>query len=405
MTIIDLSQAWSESPLYNQNQAYCLFKSQMTPGATRGFVLIQNGEVVAEAYTEGNEANGLYNAFSVTKSWTSMLIGLLVDDGILQMNETLGDIFVSTVEEEDPTDALAISRATLDDPWEGVEQAAQKQAVTMEEIMTMTSGLRTGTANLQDSLQKVLNQLVYYEEQKGFRFYLGSSNILARIIVARTGMTPHEFALSSGVYEKLGIDPEVDMEWGRTRDGVEWTASQFTTSPRVLAKLGQMYLQKGMVSPTQHLVSESWVRESTKNRLVAGDDSSLPPPMDGYGYLWYTPLDNNEEDGAVAAFGAGGQIIVYYPRFNITLVVMGEGQSANLLNGVFALQAPHNFDLLSVEVGECEGDDLKNQEAGAGEEDSTNSEDAVTSSSRHRISHRMTEIGVINGLFVCFYLL
>ena len=60
------------------------------------------------------------------KSWATMIIGSMVDQGQLTTSETLNDIF------------------DQDSDWEGVVGATEKKTITVEELLTMTSGLSEG---------------------------------------------------------------------------------------------------------------------------------------------------------------------------------------------------------------------------------------------------------------------
>ena len=116
----DLSQSWSLGTLYNTNKAYCTIQSAMVPTTTRGYVVIQNGLLVAEGYTPGSAGDGQYDAWSTTKSWSTFFMGVLVDQGSLTIMETLGDIFKNA------------------NDWDGVEEADNKRSIRVEELLTMT---------------------------------------------------------------------------------------------------------------------------------------------------------------------------------------------------------------------------------------------------------------------------
>jgi CubicO group peptidase (beta-lactamase class C family) len=232
-TVTDLSSAWTEGSLYNQNKAYCTIQANLNPSTTIGYVVIQNGQLLAEAYTAGNDQNGKYDAWSVTKSWSTMIIGYMVALGQVATNETLNDIF------------------NQDSDWIGVEQVAEKKTITLEELLTMTSGLTDSACGQsrasQESLQEVLNAVSFDASQRGRFFYLGRIHILAQIINRRSGLTPRQFVQNNGIFTKLGV-AETDYEW-TTFGGVEGSAFGLQTNPQVMAKLGQLYLQDELAAP------------------------------------------------------------------------------------------------------------------------------------------------------------
>ena len=210
---VDLSTTWAEGSLYNKNKAYCTIQASMAPATTRGYVVIQNGLLVAEGYTGNNNQNGQYDAWSTTKSWSTFFIGVLVDQGKLSVSETLNDIFNS------------------DSDWNGVGEAADKKTVTVEELLTMTSGLVTGCGqnnNPQSNFQEVMNQVDYVANQRGQFNYLGRTHILAHIIFRRSGLSPRDFANDAGIFSSLGMS-DSDFSWEKNwrvgRNGL-WTQDE-----------------------------------------------------------------------------------------------------------------------------------------------------------------------------------
>ena len=308
---VDLSTSWAEGSLYNKNKAYCTIQANLAPATTRGYVVIQNGLLVAEGYTGNNNQNGQYDAWSATKSWSTFFIGVLVDQGKLSISETLNDIFNS------------------DSDWNGVGEAADKKTVTVEELLTMTSGLVTGcgqNSNPQSNFQEVMNQVDYVANQRGQFNYLGRTHILAHIIFRRSGLSPRDFANDAGIFSSLGMS-DSDFSWEQF-GALEGTAFGLKTNPRILAKLGQLYLQGGLSSTTNQLVSQSWVDTSAANQLPSGITNDINPLLTGYGYQWYAATDGG---GAYAAAGAFGQTILVLPADNVVVAVSGQSNCGNLM--------------------------------------------------------------------------
>merc|ERR1719210_268089 len=87
-----------------------------------GYVVLVGGKIVAEKYATGRDMNSISPVASVTKSWCSMLIGTLVRDGLVAVNATLGDIWP-------------------DAQWSSVQDAEAKRALTLEQLLTMRTGM------------------------------------------------------------------------------------------------------------------------------------------------------------------------------------------------------------------------------------------------------------------------
>jgi CubicO group peptidase (beta-lactamase class C family) len=127
-SIIDLSQD------FPQDKAAMAF----SPGAAaiqqaasqdpliRAAIVLEHGDIVASFHRDDVDPNETtYQVFSATKSWTSLLIGMLIEDGQLSLNETLGDVFSNN------------------DTWADVTDGSTdfRKNVTIEEMLTMSSGL------------------------------------------------------------------------------------------------------------------------------------------------------------------------------------------------------------------------------------------------------------------------
>ncbi|CAB9498297.1 expressed unknown protein [Seminavis robusta] len=75
VTVIDLSQPWNRSALYNKNSAYCHIQSAMSPLFNEGYAIAQNGELIAEGYVNGNTPSSRLPMWSATKAFATLLIG------------------------------------------------------------------------------------------------------------------------------------------------------------------------------------------------------------------------------------------------------------------------------------------------------------------------------------------
>lgn len=305
----------------------------MVPCSAIGYVVIQNGEIVSESYTTGSDSNGKYDAWSATKSWATFFVGVLVDQGSLSITETLADIFNN------------------DADWDGVTGANEKKTIRVEELLTMSSGLvpapcQPGVNQGQDTLQAVLNHVDFDSTQRGSFNYLGQTHILARIIERRSGQSPRQWAQSSGIFTKLGMS-DGDFDW-TTFGGIEGTAYGLKTNPRILAKLGQLYLQGGLAAAGDQLVSSSWVTASVQNYVTA-DINGCNGGV-GYGYQWFQTAFG---DGSAAAVGAEGQYIVFIPSSNITVAVMAQGCRGATTSATFVETIANNLGDLSVQQSSC----------------------------------------------------
>ena len=211
-------------------------------------MVLENGSIVSSYTRHDVDPSDTFDIMSVTKGLVSLLFGMLVDDGLLSLDDTLGDIFQD------------------DAAWAGVNDGSTdfRLSVTIEELLTHTSGLfdnpevfpLMGGQSLQGSLSYPLVGV------KGEWAYLMISQIQSYIIKERTGMTPRQY-LAENVMGKLGIG-EDEYDWEQNEDRIEMGGGFMHLAPMQMAKFGQLYLQGGRTNPfnDDRLISENWIDAS-----------------------------------------------------------------------------------------------------------------------------------------------
>lgn len=322
ITLVDLSEEFVTSPEFNNNPKWTKFVNtalERVPNL-RTMLILERGQIVAEYIRDDithlmpkdndDEDSLVSHIWSATKSWTGLIIGMLIDRGVLSLDDTLGDIWP-------PASETTIWKGVTDNPVDFMQQ------ITIQQLLTMSSGLdprmerliydgpfepNLGGANLTDSLNYAVvndgsNDCIGGGGPGRFS-YLPALNILSYVIKERSpgNLTPREF-MAKYVYPNLGID-NTQTEWLTNDDSVEMSFHGLHLAPRQMAKLGQLYLQNGVASTSQQqLISSEWVRESTTSHIdtIYGMD---------YGYLfWVVPENNNKQSRLYCASGFGGQAI------------------------------------------------------------------------------------------------
>jgi len=137
--------------------------------------------------------------------------------------------------------------------------------------------------------------------------------VLGEIIRKATGQRADDFA-GEYLFSPLGI---TDCKWKELPNNVLFTSGDLKLRPRDMAKLGNLYLQKG-IWKGQQIISEWWVEESTISFI-----SALPDWVNwDYGYKWwlYTYDFNSEQIESFSAQGWGGQNIVVFPGLEMVVI-------------------------------------------------------------------------------------
>jgi len=264
-------------------------------------LVIRNGYIVADAHFYPFTRGSKHDVASVTKSFTSTLIGIAIDKGYIDStNKPVLDFFPER------------TVANLD---------ANKRAMTLEHLLTMTSGLECinapGEVTLfqmmasPDWVQFVLDLPMSDKPGSRFVYNSGGSHLLSAIIRRTTGVSALDFAREH-LFKPLGIS---DVFWPFDPQGVNnhgW--GDLLVKPHDMAKLGYLYLHEG-VWDSQQVVSREWVAAATSKHVATRD-----PGHNGYGYQWWIG-----SSGGYSAIGRGGQRIFVVPDKNMVVVITAGG--------------------------------------------------------------------------------
>ena len=276
-------------------------------------LIVKDGKLVFEEYFRGNNQNSTHFVASVTKSVTSILIGIAIKQGLIEgTNQYLTELL--------PSYADILNADPL------------KQKLQLKHILTMTSGLEwdessypygdarndaTAMERNTNAVLFVLDRPIVREPGAQFQYCGGNSMLLSAILEEATGMTVADYA-KVNLFEPLGIS---QYEWKAYADGHTNTDGGLFLRPRDMAKIGQLMLNKGQWNGVQIIPAE-WVAESTQARISAGLGVQ-------YGYQWWR--ENQaiylETVNPYFAAGYGGQLISVYPDQNMIMVFTSDDSS------------------------------------------------------------------------------
>lgn len=268
-------------------------------------LVIRNGYIVADAYFYPFARGSKHDIASVTKSFTSTLIGIAIDKGhIKSVKQPVLEFFPKR------------TVANVD---------ANKRAMTLEDLLTMSSGLQC----ISDPREVTLSEMMAspdwvrfmldlpMSDKPGTRFVYnsGGSHLLSAIIRESTGINELAFA-EKHLFGPLGVS---DVIWPLDPRGVNnrgW--GDLRVTPHDMAKLGYLYLNEGRWDGKQ-IVSSEWVAAATSKHI-----RSDLRGHNRYGYQWWV---RSSGDG-YSAVGRGGQRIFVSPGKNLIIVTtsgMGGG--------------------------------------------------------------------------------
>ena len=275
--------------------------------AIHSLLIVRNGRLVAEAYCrDKNEINLFHNIQSATKSITSLLTGIAIDQGLID----------------------SVQMPVYHSIPEYFDSDLRKREITIHHVLTMETGLDFNndehTIELFNgngsSLEYVLHKKLVFLPGSDWYYNDGNPQLISGIIQKTSGKTEEVFAIEH-LFTPLGIK---NYQWEKHSDGLTFGAFGLWLLPRDMAKIGKLMQQNGVWEGTR-LVSAEWIAESTR----------LQSTHQNYGYYWY-PMD---ETGAFYASGHGGQLIYIVQNLQLVVVITADSYSNSA-----ALAS--NFDVL-----------------------------------------------------------
>ena len=268
--------------------------------AVDSLLILRHGYVVLDAYFYPYTADRLHDVASVTKSITSTLAGMAIEEGVIGgLDAPLVDFFPEAISESH-------------DP--------RKTRITIRDLLSMSSGLRCGyepgevelRAMLETPnwLQSVLDLPMAAEPGREFAYCSGNSHLLSAIISRRAHSTTLVFA-QRRLFAPLGIGKVV---WPTDPQGVNRGWGELQMTPRDLAKIGFLFLHRGRWEDRQ-IVSADWAERAMRAQV------RVPKRDVDYGYGWW--IHKGQYAGLYEAQGRGGQIMTVAPGLGIVAVFTG----------------------------------------------------------------------------------
>lgn len=270
---------------------------------TRAVVVVSDGQLVAERYADGFDADTPQLGWSMTKSVTNAIAGRLVAEGL-----------------------IAVEEHRL---WPGWSEQDPQSAITVDDLLRMVPGLQWDETY---SLGSTITDMLYLEADMGAftaaqpiahdvgryqEYSSGTTNLLCDVLHRRSGMGP-EMATEL-VFRPLGMASAV-LEPDATGGSV--CSSYLWATPRDWARFGLWFAQEGEWDGEQ-LLPPDWIAYSTATIAVDGEE-------EGYGAHWWV---NRRADGSLVmpdvpadtfwASGHDGQRLFVVPSADLVVVRMG----------------------------------------------------------------------------------
>lgn len=272
-----------------------------TGADVHSLLILRHGHLVFEHYFAPYTAETKHSMFSCSKTFTSMLIGIAQDKGLLSVRDHVLDFFPD-VEVESVNDNL--------------------RAMTIHDLLVMGSGHAQDTYGAMretehdpdaDWVKIFLNRPVDEVPGTHFVYNTGATYMLSAILTRVTGKSALTLA-NEWLFEDMGIR---DAEWEACPRGINQGGTGLHLTPRDMMRMGVLLLSHGMWNNKQ-LVSKAYIAEAQRAQIdnANPDDPNQDPNWAaGYGYqMWRNAF------GGYRADGMGGQYIVVLPHYDMVVV-------------------------------------------------------------------------------------
>ena len=284
------------------------FDRESPEQVTLSLLVVHNGRILHERYAPGMDMTTRTRTWSTAKSIAVTLIGMLVDQGRMQLDEPLG------------LEWLPRTRSPETDP---------RNAITLRHVLNMSSGLDT-----------IDNGGLEYATGSGMSYWAGASSVRGALRQAMirepgTNWDYENYDTLLAVYKmKQVLGKQAYREFPRRalldkigmrntlvstdRFGDFILSSQVYTNARDLARFGMLYLQNGVWNG-ERLLSEEWIDfVRTPAPATVGRGSQ-------YGGQWWLVPENRDDvpKDAYSTSGNRGQYAVVVPSHDLVIVRRG----------------------------------------------------------------------------------
>ena len=280
-------------------------------GNQNSLLVMKDGQLVVEQYFRGWSRDESYLVQSISKSYTSLLLGDAIAQGYI---ESVDDCISKYL----PDYKTVLS--------------GEKDMITIKDLLTMSAGLswdewavpytdnnniRNRELSSDDSIEFVLSTPIINKPGEVFTYSGGYVTVIGEIIKNATESASLADFAGKSSFAKLNMK---NAYWYEQHDSRQNAAGGLLLRPIDMAKIGQLVLDKGKWEDRQ-IIDRSWIEESTETQISTNDNNWA-----GYGYCWWIGKFkiNDKMFKAIAALGWGGQRIIIIEDLNLVVVITAD---------------------------------------------------------------------------------
>ena len=266
------------------------------------FLFCKDNCLVAEGYYAPVKKNDLHRMFSVTKSFVSIAIGFLQEEGRLSLDDSIVKFFPEYV----PNTSEA-------HPW--------LLATTIRDMLSMRSCHASTTydkfSSKTDWVKSFFTVAPTHNPGTVFHYDTSSSHTLCALVEKLTGMKMLDY-LRNKVLNEIGFSKEAYCLTDGF--GVSMGGSGLMATSRDLMLFALLILNNGKLNGKQY-ISADYIKESTSFQTATCVTGPVPSESQGYGLQFWIG-----EHGSIVCYGMGGQLAILLPEYNTAIVTTADTQ-------------------------------------------------------------------------------
>ena len=289
----------------------------------RSLLVFRNNKLIAESYTKNPaEITQPVPIWSCTKQVMGILQGIAIEQGLI---DNVNDPIQKYLPDE-------------------IEHHPDKGAITIQNLLKMQSGIDYNNEGLNGETSKLMREIpsnsldfvlglsIAFSQGEKFHYNDGDPYLISAILQKQTGKTTKDWA-EEVLFSKLNIK---NYDWIVYKDGVTMGGFGISATPREMAKIGHLVLNKGYWDG-QQIVNSEWIKEMTSVKV---SKEKVNYYNKSFGYFWWI----DESRGIYFMAGQGGQFVFIKPSKNLVMVATADATNGKVFEIDTALEIFDKID-------------------------------------------------------------
>ena len=262
------------------------------------FLLLRHGKVAAEGYWPPFNQDRKHRMYSISKSFTSIAVGMMIEEGQISLESKVSDFFPEYL----PKDAHPYTR-----------QATVRDLLMMATCNKINS-YGVESPNFTESF--FTDSGPKHKSGQIFSYDTAATTVLAALVEKLSGKTMLEYMRP--VLDEIGFSK--DAYCVETPEGTSWTGSGILCTSRDLARFALLCMNGGQWNGKQ-LLNREYVNEATAWQIDSSVSDYSIEGRHGYGYQFW-----RLREGGFYMYGMGSQYALCMPQHGTILITNGDTQ-------------------------------------------------------------------------------